>query len=129
MLNRILIAASIIGALLLFFKLIRRLQLRAIRGTYKITPNENQLLYFSSAACSQCLTQEKILQQVFEEPTFTDIILKKYSIEKNSALARQWKVITLPTTILLSKQGDINKFNNGLISATTLRSQISALKK
>jgi len=129
MLNRILIAVSIIGALLLFFKLIRRLQLRAARGTYKITPNENQLLYFSSAACSQCLTQEKILQQVFEEPTFTDIILKKYSIEENSALARQWKVITLPTTILLSKQGDVKQFNNGLISATTLRSQFSALKK
>lgn len=128
MLDRILIAISIIGSLLLFFKLIRSAQLRPTKAKHKIKPNENQLLYFSSAACSQCLVQEKIIQQIFEEPTFTDITLQKYSIEKNTALARQWKVITLPTTIVLSKQGEVKQFNNGLTSATTLRSQLNVFK-
>lgn len=131
MLNRALIALTIIGVLFLLLKLIRMGQLRSAQRTAAATPtqNESQLLYFSSAACTQCLGQEKILDQIFAGSEFQKVILKKLSIEDDPELAQRWGVKTIPTTILLSSAAQVVQFNNGLISTSAMLSQLHELNK
>lgn len=130
MINRILITIVIVGTLLLVLKLIRMSQLRTAKRTAAtITPpNENEILYFSSAVCSFCSTQERILNEIFKDSEFSDVDLKKYSIEDNTDQVKQWGVKTLPTTILLSKSGEIKYINNSLISSQIMISQLRDLK-
>ena len=131
MLNRALIALTIIGVLFLLLKLMRVRQLssaqRAATSTTK--SNESQLLYFSSAVCAQCLGQEEILNQVFADAEYQGIILKKFSIEDAPELVQRWGVKTIPTTILLSNTAQVVEFNNGLISSSDLLSQLQRLTK
>jgi len=129
MLDRTFIAIAIIGTLFFLFKLIRVAQLRSAQRTAAIItmPNVNQILYFSSDACSQCLGQERILNEIFDGSEFLDVILNKYSIEDDVALAQQWGVKTLPTTILLSKFGEVKQINSGLASTTTILTQLREL--
>jgi len=128
---RTLIAITIFGILLLLFKLIRVKQLRTAQHTAAITTSdESQLLYFSSAVCSQCSGQKKILSQIFEGSEYSELMeikLIKYTIEDDVVLAQQWGVKTVPTTILLSDSGEVKQINNGLVSTTTLLSQLREL--
>ncbi len=129
MLERIFIAIVVFSILFLLFKYFRRRQLRSVqREAAKITTQtESQLLYFSSTFCTQCVGQARILGEIFEDKAFKDIKLKKYAIESDAKLAEQWGVKTLPTTILLSGFAEIKHVNNGLISTTTLLSQLNEL--
>jgi len=127
MFERLAIVVVIIGSLLLLFKLLRNLQLSTARKTNPVVIKENQILYFSSPVCTQCLVQKKILQQALDESGRTDIRLRKYFIEKNPETTKQWKVVTLPTVILLSNNGQVVNINNGLTSISTLRSQLRSL--
>jgi len=129
-LDRIIIAITIITVLFLLFKLIRVRQLRAARRTASAlnTPHESQILYFSSTVCSQCVNQEKVLNEIVVGPEFQDVSLNKYSIEDDAELAQQWGVKTLPTTILLSDFGEVRQINNGLVSTGVLTSQLRELK-
>ena len=129
MLDRIFISLVIIATIFLLFKLSRVGQHRNARRTAAsmMMPNENQILYFSSAVCSQCLGQERILNQIFASSEFPGVTLKKYSIEDNAAFAQKWGVKTLPTTILLSNFGEVKLINNGLVSTATMLSQLREL--
>ncbi|MFW2373095.1 MAG: thioredoxin family protein [Gammaproteobacteria bacterium] len=131
MLIRALIALAIIGIIFILLKLIRANQIRSAQRTAAATTmsNENQLLYFSSAVCAQCLGQEEILNQIFVGSEFQGVILKKFSIEDEPELAQRWGVKTIPTTILLSSTAQVVQFNNGLISSSDLLSQLDELKK
>lgn len=131
MLNRALIALTIIGIVFFLLKLIRMGQLGSAQRTAMTStaPNESQLLYFSSAACTQCLGQEKILEKIFAGSEFQGVILKKFSIEDDPELAQRWGVKTIPTTILLSSSAQVVQFNNGLISSSNILSQLYELKK
>jgi len=133
MLDRTLITIAVVGILYLLFKLIRVRQLRAAQRTAAAMtrPDRSQILYFSSAVCTQCLGQEKILKQIFEDaefmPSLKEVTLKKYTIESDAELAQQWGIKTVPTTILLSNGGEVKQINNGLVSTTTLLSQLHEL--
>lgn len=129
MLDRMFIAMAVIGTLFLLFKLIRVRQLRTaqrLSATLKMS-GASQILYFSSAACAQCLGQERILNEIFASAQFSGVMLKKLPIEDHAALARQWGVKTLPTTILLSSHGEVKQINNGLVSTATMLSQLREL--
>lgn len=130
MLDRIFIVLAIIIVLLLLFKLFRVGQLRTAQRTAAslTTPNSSQILYFSSAVCSQCSVQEKILNQICESAEFRDVMLKKYSVDEAPALAEQWGVKTLPTTILQSRSGTVKQVNNGLVSGAIMLSQLRELE-
>jgi len=131
MLNRIIISIIIIGTLFLLLKLTRlRQKDQAQRKAASLTtPHGSQLLYFSSAACSQCRGQESVLNHALKDLELRGITLQKYTVENHATLARQWGVKTLPTTILLSSTGEVKQFNNGLISTTTLLSQLQQLQQ
>lgn len=131
MLDRIFITMAIIGIFFLLFKLKRERQLHMAKraaDTTTIPNKKSQILYFSSAACSQCLGQERILNEIIEGSGFLNVTLSKYSIEDDAALAQQWGVKTLPTTILLSNSGEVKQINNGLVSTNTILSQLRELK-
>jgi len=132
MLNRIFIAITIIATLYVLFKLTRVRQMdeaqRKAASLSLTTTNQSKLLYFSSASCSQCRGQESILNQILEDLALFDVTLQKYNIENHPVLAKQWGIKTLPTTILLSNTGKVKQINNGLISTTTLLSQLHQLQ-
>lgn len=128
--DRIFIALVIFSVFFLLFRLSRMRQQRAAKHAAAMiaTTHHYQILYFSSVVCRQCSAQERILNEIFEDPEFHDVTLKKYSIEDNSAFAQQWGVKTLPTTILLSKLGEVKQINNGLVSASSILSQLRKLR-
>jgi len=130
MLYRTFFAITTISIIILSIKLFRVWQHRAAQHTASnlTTQSESQIIYFSSTACSQCAGQERILNQVIKESEFVNVVLKKYAIENDAELAQQWGVTTLPTTILLSNLGVVRRINNGLISASTLITQLRELK-
>lgn len=79
------------------------------------------ILYFSSPACTACRThQEPALKQL------DDVRIRKVDAVADPALARQYSVYTLPTTVVVAADGTPLHVNYGFATATVLRSQLTA---
>jgi len=88
-------------------------------------PVENPvLLYFYGQHCSTCKAQAHYLSQL--DVKFQELI-QKINVEEDLVSAQQYRVFTLPTTILLDRMGNIQHTNYGLVNSVTLRQQIEAL--
>ena len=81
--------------------------------------SEPYILYFSGADCTICRThQEPALRQL------TGIRVDKVDAIAETALAREYRVYTLPTTVVMSAEGRPLNVNYGYAPAARLRDQL-----
>lgn len=96
-------------------------------------PNDEhvRLYYFWSPACHVCRTTQKpIVEAVLAEPTMQSVLLHSVDVASEPDLAREWGVLTVPTTFIVDRQGRCLETNPGLINRPRLQSQLErALSK
>ena len=83
------------------------------------------LIYFWANQCSQCKPQERYLTTAREilSRQGKRIDIKKVNALEERAIAARYHVLTLPTTILLDRRGDVIALNIGTTDARTLVEQ------
>jgi thioredoxin-like negative regulator of GroEL len=130
MLERIVISLALIAVLLVAYRLFEAgHKARAssaklsTRGDFARQPS---LLYFRSDHCTPCVTQAQFLQQLPEQMT-RQIKIEQIDAEKERDLAAKYGVFTLPTTMLVDRQGSVKHVNYGLIDAHRLTSQLESV--
>src|ERR1700676_2351706 len=109
--------------------------LRAQRGSQRVLVGsvvENarvrsslpSILYFTGASCTICHTAQKPALRALADGLPESIEIREVDIAVEPALARDYRVMSLPTTIVLDAGGHVTDINVGFASGVTLRRQL-----
>jgi thioredoxin-like negative regulator of GroEL len=82
------------------------------------------ILYFTGASCTICHTAQKPALRALAVALAEGIEIREVDIAEEPALARQYRVMSLPTTIVLDAVGQVTDINVGFATADTLRRQL-----
>ena len=85
-----------------------------------------KLLYFRSKQCGTCAAQALYLDQL-DAPHRA--LIQPIDAVQQPDVARQYSVMTLPTTIVVDNQGRVRHINPGLTNPFKLTRQLDALHK
>jgi hypothetical protein len=82
------------------------------------------ILYFTGASCTICHTAQRPALRALAEGLDEAIEIREVDIAAEPDLARQYRVMSLPTTIVLDATGQVAGINAGFANAETLRRQL-----
>jgi len=82
------------------------------------------MLYFTGASCTICHTAQKPALRALAVGLPSGVEIREVDIAEEPALARQYRVMSLPTTIVLDAAGQITDINVGFANVDTLRRQL-----
>lgn len=82
------------------------------------------ILYFTGVNCSVCHVAQKPALASLPERLGRAVSIREVDVAEDSALARSYRVLTLPTTIVLRPDRSIAAINAGFAPADTLRRQL-----
>jgi thioredoxin 1 len=82
------------------------------------------LLYFTADYCTACKFQQKpVVERIIAK--FGDAItVKEYDVVRHPELADRFKILTLPTTVVLDQFGQVVQINYGLTPQAQLERQL-----
>jgi thiol-disulfide isomerase/thioredoxin len=83
------------------------------------------LLYFSGQYCAACQFQQTLIVEQLAAQWGAKIVIKKYDVAAYPELAQHYKVLSLPATVVLNRQGQVTHLNYGVTSLTKLEEQLS----
>ena len=137
--ERLLIALALIAALVVAIALTRRLLRRrdqrtlrrlrdlardgeqaGARGPFGSKP---RVVYFTTSTCVVCRVQQEPALAALQE-RLTDLVVERHDAIKERTLAAHFGVITVPTTVVYDRAGELVTINRGFTPAAALRSQI-----
>jgi thiol-disulfide isomerase/thioredoxin len=85
------------------------------------------LLYFWSAACGLCPTQRRHVEQVARQ--WSDRLAVRFvNADEEREQTAVYQILTLPTTIILDPQGQVQAINYGLTPAHKLSEQVGSMQ-
>ena len=82
------------------------------------------ILYFTGASCTICHTAQKPALRTLADGLTQSIDIREIDIAVEPALAREYRVMSLPTTIVLDAGGQVTDINVGFASGEKLRRQL-----
>lgn len=82
------------------------------------------LLYFGSDSCAPCRLQQTPIVASLRQKMGEEAHFEEYDAVACQDLARKFRVLTVPTTVVLSPCGDVVAVNHGLAPAETLKRQL-----
>ena len=82
------------------------------------------ILYFTGVNCSVCHVAQKPALASLPERLGRSVSIREVDVAEDPALARSYRVLTLPTTIVLRPDRSIAAINAGFAPADTLRRQL-----
>lgn len=126
MLDRIMIAFVIaggLGLLWLGWQYYKVKMLQTIKPT-GISIDRPTLLYFTGEYCQPCQFQQTPIVEQIVSKLGDSIAVKKYDVSAHPELASQYKVLTLPTTIILDSSGQVTHVNYGVAKRDKLEAQL-----
>lgn len=131
MLNRLLIAAALIGLSIGIYALVTRWQITRADGSSRLTgqlrPGTPGIVYFWSEACAPCqLVQKPALAQLEAELGNAVQIIPINALQQPQ-IANEWGVFSVPTTFIVDKSGHPRHVNHGVAQAAQLRQQLQSL--
>jgi thioredoxin-like negative regulator of GroEL len=109
---------------LLAYAKIRKAHLRQL-GRIITDPGQATLLYFASESCAACPTQMRYLDQLTELWNGR-LAIRKIDADVEPEKAAEYRVFTLPTTILIDEAGKVREVNYGLTNPTRLSRQLES---
>lgn len=126
MIERISIVFGVIGAiglLWLAWHLYKGLLVRqiSVSGQNRGKPT---LLYFTADYCTTCRLRQTPVVQELVARLGNCVAVEAYDVTKNQDLAKKYKVLTLPTTVIINREGQVNAVNYGLTSLAKLEQQL-----
>jgi thioredoxin-like negative regulator of GroEL len=124
------IAVLLVGLVALGLRVQQRGQ-RQLVGTVVEAPSvaaagsEPSVLFFSSTTCTICHTAQRPALDTLSARSGTPLSIREVDIADEPELARRYRVMSLPTTIVLGADGDIAAINVGFASAEKLAAQLA----
>jgi thiol-disulfide isomerase/thioredoxin len=122
-----LIALAAVGAVALLLRVQRGGQ-RVLVGSVVETARQRRslpsILYFTGESCTICHTAQRPALRALAVDLDPGIEIREIDIAVEPELARQYRVMSLPTTIVLDRDGQVADINVGFASDRTLRRQL-----
>jgi len=121
-----LIAVAIVGGAALVLRAQRRGQRvllgRVVEGVGR--RGAPSILYFTGEACTICHTAQEPALRALAAGLDGSVEIREVDVAIEPALARRYRVMSLPTTIVLDAEQVIRHINVGFAPAPTLRAQL-----
>lgn len=116
-------AAVVLGLAVLVIRLQRRHQARLLGATSHADGERVDILYFTGENCTIChVAQRPALARLTS--THEGVVVREVDVATEPALARRYRVMTLPTTIV-DDRDRIAAINTGFASEGRLRDQLA----
>jgi thioredoxin 1 len=82
------------------------------------------LLWFTADYCLPCKARQAPIIDHLAEKLGRAILVRRIDVSESPDLARHYKVMTLPTTVVLNKAGQVTHINYGLAGEAKLEGQL-----
>lgn len=127
MLDRIILAFIILAGLPLLWLGWRYYKIKVVHSIepVEIAPGVPTLLYFSADYCAPCKLQQTPIIESLIAKLGDVVVVKEYDVTEHPELARQYKVLMLPTTVVLNQQGQVAHLNYGVTPQAKLEAQLT----
>ena len=122
-----LIAIAAVGAVALLLRVQRGGQRELLGSVVETTGTPGALpsiLYFTGASCTICHTAQKPALRTLADGLTQSIDIREIDVAVEPALAREYRVMSLPTTIVLDAGGQVTDINVGFATGEKLRRQL-----
>lgn len=132
LLNRLGWAAGIIILGWILFQLANRVVLRRAGGHSHpaglFQPGKPALLYFTTPDCAPCKTTQRPAIQRLQERLGNRLQVVEVNAYEQPDLARDWGVLSVPTTFIIDAQGRPRHVNHGVTLTEKLLEQVQAVE-
>ncbi|MFZ0544886.1 MAG: thioredoxin family protein [Candidatus Promineifilaceae bacterium] len=91
-----------------------------------LTPDRPTVLYFRNDNCGPCMTQAHYLE-ILEKQYQDKFAMQKIDTDLDPDKAAKYGVFTLPTTLVIDRQGDVKYINYGLTNTFRLSRQLESV--
>jgi thiol-disulfide isomerase/thioredoxin len=124
--DRIIIVFVVAGGLSLLWFAWQGYKVRIIESIQAsdITVGKPNLLYFTAQYCAACRFQQAPIIEAIASKFGDSIAVSKFDVTEHPELASRYKVLTLPTTVIVSGQGQVTHINRGVIALEKLETQL-----
>ena len=122
-----LIAVAAIGAVALVLRVQRGAQRELVGSVVESAGGRGPLpsiLYFTGETCTICHTAQKPALRTLAAGIDPGIDIREVDIAVEPELARRYRVMSLPTMIVLDATGQVTDINVGFASGDVLRRQL-----
>ena len=125
------LALGIIGlGLFAYWCVNQRLLLRAQNNVLSLfgkLPNKPVIVYFTTPDCVPCKTVQRPALNKLSGLMGDKLEVVEINATERPDLAKQWGVMSVPTTFLLDARGDARYVNNGVARVEKLMEQLRTL--
>lgn len=126
MFERLLATILILGTLYLLWLGWQWYKSRLVRTIRSEAAEAGQptLLYFWAEYCAPCRLHQAPIIDRLTGRLGEKVVVRKIDVSQNPDLATQYKVATLPTTVILDQTGQVRHINYGVASQDKLEGQL-----
>jgi thioredoxin 1 len=125
------LALGIIGlSVFLYWSLNQRLLVRAQNNVFSLLstpPNKPVIVYFTTPDCAPCKTIQRPALNQLSGLMGDKLQVIEIDATQQPDIAKQWGVMSVPTTFLLDKRGKARYVNNGVTRMEKLMEQVQSL--
>lgn len=127
MAERILITLIILSSLALLYGAWQFQKGRLIKSIQPTGPATGKmtLLYFTGEYCTACKLQQTPIVEKIRTRLGESIAVEIYDVSTRPEIAARYRVLTLPTTVVLDAQGSVRAINYGVTAQSKLEMQLS----
>ena len=124
--ERLIITLIIVGVLALLWlvwQLYKTRLMQSIDSAGEVA-GKPVLLYFTGEYCTVCKFQQAPIVEKLAQKFAGTIAVQKVDVSAQPELAGRYKVLTLPTTVVLTPQGQVAHINYGVAPQSKLEAQL-----
>jgi thioredoxin 1 len=122
MLERLLITLGIVVVAAVAYGIFTRAQRRRASGAESYAGEGPRVLYFRSDHCTSCETQAELFARLDAE---TRDLIERVDVDAEPDRAEAYGVLTLPTTLIIDRNGEVQQINYGVVKPAKLRKQLA----
>lgn len=122
--------AIIIVGIFGYWLINQRLLVRARSNIFTLfhqLPNKPVIVYFTTPDCAPCKTVQRPALSRVSQLLGDSLEVVEIDATQRPDLAKQWGVMSVPTTFLLDARGEARYVNNGVTRAEKLMEQLQTL--
>jgi thiol-disulfide isomerase/thioredoxin len=126
MLERIVITVTVIGCLALLWLVWQYYKSRLVQAIQpvELSTGKPTLLYFTGEYCTACKVQQTPIVEKISSKLGDAVVVKTYDVAIHPDIASRFKVLTLPTTVVLDERGQVKAINYGVTQQHKLEAQL-----
>jgi thioredoxin 1 len=127
MLDRLLITLLILSGLAISWFAWQRYKPKLIRSVHPAEAPTGlpTLIYFTADYCAPCKLQQTPIIEQLSAKFGQAVVIRKYDVSEHPDLASRYKVLTVPTTVVLDQQGYVAHINYGVTDQAKLEAQLA----